>query len=153
MASSGVWIVKRRVSYHTGLNPTERTNQSVLFNVGIHASQTQVLILCGSKPDHTVTLNIIHPVHTWIHSVPPIYFYRCKGISSTIVLNVSGLLLGLVHRDSMDLHPDQRIHYRILFDVDFGKLLATDHLETNNVLNESFIFFIFTYCSNHYSWS
>ena len=54
------------------------------------------------------------------------------GLSCTIVLDVSGLLLGLVHRNTVDLHSDQRIYYRILLDVDFGQLLTTDHLKHIN---------------------
>lgn len=38
----------------------------------------------------------------------------------TIIFNISGLLFGLVNRNAMDLHPDQRIHYRIFFYVDLG---------------------------------
>lgn len=47
----------------------------------------------------------------------------------TIIFNISRLLFGLVHRNTMDLHPDQGIHDRIFFDVDFGQLLAADYLE------------------------
>jgi len=47
----------------------------------------------------------------------------------TVVLDVSGLLLGLVHRDPVDLHSDQRIHDGAFFDVDFGQLLTADHLK------------------------
>lgn len=58
-----------------------------------------------------------------------------QSLYCTIILYVSGLLLGLVHRNSMDLHSDQRIHYRSLFDVDFGELLATDHLIMHEYIN------------------
>lgn len=44
-------MVKRRVSYHTGLNPAERTDQHVLVIIRNFAAQRRVLILCGTKPN------------------------------------------------------------------------------------------------------
>lgn len=52
-----------------------------------------------------------------------------SSFSRTIVLYVSGLLLGLVQRNAMNLHSNQRIHNRVFFDIDFGQLLTTDNLK------------------------
>lgn len=78
------------------------------------------------------------------HRVEPCRGRICRGVSvcvcmllvglarvrsRTVVVDVSGLLSGLVCRDAVDLHPHQRVHDGPLFDVDFGQLLAADHLE------------------------
>lgn len=59
-------------------------------------------------------------------NTPPL----CRWVDEfrTVVVDVAGLLLGLVLRDAVDLHSDQRVHDGSLLLVDLGQLLRADHL-------------------------
>lgn len=51
-------------------------------------------------------------------------------VGLTVVLDVLGLLVRLVHRDPMDLHTHQRVDDGSILAVGhFGQLLPTDHLQ------------------------
>lgn len=60
----------------------------------------------------------------------------------TIVLDITGLLFGLVLRYAIYLHPHKRVYNGALFVVYFGELLATDYLKTQSGKGSGIIFFV-----------
>lgn len=114
-----------------------------LWNGECHTTQGWTLQRINQVGKCTLTSDFLNIKEPAILSIQPLTLWisftakSVQIISCTIVLDVSGLLLGMVQRNTMNLHSNERIHYRVFFDIDFGQLLTTNHLKYINAMSEA----------------
>lgn len=123
-------IVFHHKAHHGQLRGVDRETESIIPH-GVEPCRGSIQV--GKRALTSAFLNIKWPAVPSIQTWPLVISFAVKkaaqSIFCTVVLDVSGLLLGLVQRNAVNLHSNQRIHNRVFLDIDFGQLLTTNHLK------------------------